>query len=165
MTDRKARTLDRLPAGLRPARWLWFHTAGLVVTLLLGGLIVLFPADAAAMAGTVVLDWDNAMYLRVGLIVLALWVAFVVRGQPPHVVGVCVLIAAFLIGQVLRAEFSADSEPVTASLLFADLAVLWLLMWLLQSAKGTPPHTHTVADKANIRCVRRVGRNAVCKYF
>ena len=129
---RKPNVLSALPPGLRPARWQWFHTAGAVFAAVIAALVWLFPANAAAAAGQIVLDYENAMFMRVGLAGLALWVAFVVRGQPWWHVIICLLIAMFATGQMVRAEYTDEVSGIPLALLWANTACLiylFVLAW------------------------------------
>lgn len=127
---RKVRPLLALPPGLRPARWHGFHTGLLIVALIVMGLSLFFPANSAAAAGQIVLDEDNARYMRAGMALFALWVAFGIRGQPWWHVVICMLIAFFARGQMVRAEYTAEVTGVPLSLMWANLACLFYLFVL-----------------------------------
>ncbi len=123
-----ARTV--LPPAMRPARWRSYHTAAALVTLIVGGLVVLFPANAAAAAGQIVIDEENALYMRAGITGFALWVALIVRGRPWWDVLVCLLIAAFASGQMLRAMYTPEVSGIPTALMWANLASLIYLFGL-----------------------------------
>lgn len=127
---RKLEVSAALPPSLRPARWRWFHTVGLAFTLIVGALVWLLPANAAAAAGQIVVDEQSAFYVRAILAGLALWVGYVVRGQPAWGTVICTLIAMFAAGQMVRAEYTAEVTGIPLSLLWINLAALMLLLWL-----------------------------------
>lgn len=156
---RKPNVLSALPPGLRPARWQWFHTAGAVFAAVIAALVWLFPANAAAAAGQIVLDYENAMFMRGILTGLALWVAFVVRGQPWWHVVICLLIAMFATGQMVRAEYTAEVTGVPLSLLWANLACLFylfVLAWRPSVHERLEERDRQLAEaQAEIRRLRR----------
>lgn len=127
---RKVDAARVLPPAMRPARWHGYHTAAAALTLLLAGLIVLFPANAATAAGQIVLDEINALYMRAFLTGFALWVGLIVRGRPWWDVLVCVLVAMFASGQMLRAIYTPEISGIPAALMWANLACLVYLFGL-----------------------------------
>lgn len=123
-------TYQALPPAIRPARWHRYHTVAALIALIVAGLIVLFPANAASAAGQIVLDEENALYMRAGLTGFALWVALIVRGRPWWDVLVCLLIAAFASGQMLRAIYTPEISGIPTALMWANLASLVYLFGL-----------------------------------
>ncbi len=119
-----------LPPPLRPARWHGYHTAALILTLIVGVLIAFFPANAAAAAGQITLDEKNALYMRAGLTGFALWVALIVRGRPWWDVLICLFIAAFASGQMLRAVYTPEVTGIPWALMWANLGCLVYLCTL-----------------------------------
>ncbi|SMB86491.1 hypothetical protein [Deinococcus hopiensis] len=111
-----------LPQRPHPARWRWWHT---VVAILVGlSTLIVFetPVDVAALAGTTVLDEQNALYFRAGLTGLALIVALGIRGHPWWHTIICLLIACFAVGQIVRAVYTPEVSGIPLALLCAHLA-------------------------------------------
>ena len=119
---RRIDPLVTLPPALRPAAWRWHHSLAVAVALIVGALVSLFPSDVAALAGQPVLDKTNALYMRAGLMGLALWVGLVIRGHPAWHTLICLLIAGFAGGQMLRALYTPDVTGVPLALMLANLA-------------------------------------------
>lgn len=127
---RKVEASRTLPPALRPARWEWFHTVGLGITVIVLGLTWLLPANAAAAAGEMVVSKDSAFYVRAFLLGFALWVGYVIRGQPVWAVIICTCISFFGAGQLVRAEYTDEVTGIVRSVGWLNLAAFVMLAWL-----------------------------------
>lgn len=127
---RKVEAPAALPPALRPARWEWFHTVGAVVTFTVLALTWIFPANAAAAAGQMAVSAESAFYVRAFLTGFALWVGYVVRGQPVWAVIICTLISFFGAGQLVRAEYTDEVTGIVRSVGWLNLAAFVMLAWL-----------------------------------
>ncbi|WP_156372979.1 hypothetical protein [Deinococcus sp. Leaf326] len=107
-----------LPAWLHPAGWFWWHWVALLGTLVyLVTTYFVIPVDVAEFMGRVQVDEANALYLRAGIGGFALYVGFVIRGHPWWHLIICLLIAVFTSGQIMRTIYTGEVSGVPTSFL------------------------------------------------